>query len=194
MASLSRSLPLVLVTLVAAFAPGCGGKVDDPDAGASSTATPAQNPTPGDTADAGANGPVVDPKFLATLRMENDLCLPQRLPLGADGATTCVIAIMLPALGADSLCNDYPGLIAATSAIDARVRQAAGTDVGGGHPVCTLQQIPQNEWVSGGCIGSSWAGWCYVEGAAAGGTCAQALQFSRQGGPPIGAKGWIACP
>jgi hypothetical protein len=60
-------------------------------------------------------------------------------------------------------------------------------------PVCEVIQLTKGQLVNDSCADSPTAGWCYVTGAAAGGTCPQAIKFSPEGNPKVGAKVSLQC-
>jgi hypothetical protein len=59
--------------------------------------------------------------------------------------------------------------------------------------VCLIDQVPSDQLVNGSCVTSSTPGWCYVQGAATGGQCPQALLFSPSGQPAAGVETLTTC-
>jgi hypothetical protein len=125
--------------------------------------------------------------FFSLVHVDNSLCLPQRLSRGPDGAVTCR---MVEALADKAgTCSAHAGLVDADPQIAAAFRGTASLIAE--HPVCELVQLAPAAGES--CASSATAGWCYVDGAAAGTACQQALRFSPRGLPSPGVLVGIGC-
>lgn len=59
--------------------------------------------------------------------------------------------------------------------------------------ICQVTQLEGGDLVGGSRAQSAKAGWCYVTGAAAAGTCPQAVLFSPTGNPVNGATISLQC-
>jgi hypothetical protein len=108
-------------------------------------------------------------------------CLPEALPAGAGGQAACTVFYELAA--SDS-CSAH-GLAAADPGI------AASQGIPASNPLCVLPQ--QSAPDGGSCEASTSAEWCYLTGAAAGGTCQQRIGVSASGAAPPGASVLLAC-
>ena len=129
-------------------------------------------------------------------------CLPKPLPVDAQGLVPCNLLVTLPTPGDESACNTVPGLeippadlltpfVAASHAawLAAGGSATTGLPDPDALPVCLDAQIGAASFGSDGtCLGSMRGGWCYVEGAAAGG-CAQIIL----GSFPPGATANLVC-
>ena len=149
------------------FVAGCGGGVADVDRQAGpANASPTSS---------------VATRFVI-VNTDPSLCMPRRITRDAADITGCR---MLEVLAARETCSAHPGLSDADPALaEALVRtepEAVGT-------VCELAEL-----VPSACAATSSAGWCYVEGAAAGPGCEQALRFTATQ-PVAGARVAIGCP
>ena len=136
-------------------------------------------------------------------------CLPKKLsPDPTTGKTPCTILLTLAKPADESICTAVTGLGPVDPALLARFKasqEAAWNQQGGPNsglpdpntlPVCQLQELtPQlnaNDFDQLGCVDSPDPGWCYVEGAAAGG-CPQQIIFTN-GEPPPRATVTLMCP
>jgi hypothetical protein len=137
-------------------------------------------------------------------RLKNALanqCLPQPLVADPEGKVPCLILETLGVEGPQaSACDASKGLKQPDAAVLAKFREqqleAAGGDAGidlSKFPVCEVIQLTQGQLVNGSCSDAPTAGWCYVTGAAAGGSCPQAIKFSPGGNPGVGAKISLQC-
>ncbi len=137
-------------------------------------------------------------------RLKNALanqCLPQPLVADPEGKVPCLILETLGVEGPQgSACDASKGLKQPDAAVLAKFREqqleAAGGDAGidlTKFPVCEVIQLTQGQLKNGSCSESDVAGWCYVSGAAAGGSCPQAIKFSPGGNPGVGAKISLQC-
>ncbi|HEY8038279.1 MAG TPA: hypothetical protein VIF15_00725 [Polyangiaceae bacterium] len=125
--------------------------------------------------------------FLTVIHAGGNACMPQSLPVDAQGQVPCSI-FELPAGGGG--CDGAIGLSTADPGVAASVRSAA--QASSSQTVCQLAQLPESAWVNGSCASSPEAGWCYVTGAAAG-SCPQALRFSATASPPAGSVVLLGC-
>jgi hypothetical protein len=74
------------------------------------------------------------------------------------------------------------------------VNQAANKDPSCGAQATASHFSYQSDFDStGSCASSSGAGWCYVQGGGAGGSCPQSILFSTGGNPLVGAKISLQC-
>ena len=135
-------------------------------------------------------------------RLKNALsgqCLGQELPVGSDGTVSCTMLVVYPSQTNQSAgCTD-PGMAQPEPSVLAQFDHqylASLGDAGAGQqpPVlCELEQLVQGvDYVGATCEGSSAPGWCYVQGAANTGGCAQAIRFS-VGEPPPGTTVDLEC-
>jgi hypothetical protein len=137
-------------------------------------------------------------------------CLPHKLNPHPDGTVDCLILVMLPKPGDESVCTSMTsaGLGPVPPAVldNFRAAQEAVWNQNGGAssgpepntlPVCALTQLtkmanPDDFDMTGSCEGATKdSGWCYVDGQAAG-TCPQQILFTI-GEPPPGSVGFIQC-
>jgi hypothetical protein len=132
------------------------------------------------------DGSALSPSY-ATLRLENDLCFPNPLPIDA-GLVDCHVVVFV--YGATS-CVSF-GLTTA-SAVDSTYltdfSAANGVPLPSGD-FCALDQLPADA-----CLVDASAGWCYVPGGCepdAG--CAQSLCASNGYAPDGGVETWLVCP
>jgi hypothetical protein len=148
-------------------------------------------------------------------------CLPQHLTPGACGDVPCLIleTLSTPGVACTSipgLTDPDPQVLAKFREQQKADQGDIHGDAGPGFvdetklPVCQVTQLikpgnypgtcggnkalqPITDFPeASGCGGSAEAGWCYVEGKAAG-TCAQAILFSPTGNPQVGAKISLQC-
>jgi len=116
-------------------------------------------------------------------------CFTEKLTV-VDGTVECQMLASLPQPG--QTCDPSKGM----SAVDPQALAQTLTSLAGDplaqrfdptqYTVCQINQVPTNDLVNGSCVESTTAGWCYVEGAATGGACPQALLFSPTGQPATG--------
>jgi len=136
-------------------------------------------------------------------------CLPEKLPLKADGTADCTILVIYPAQTDQSagctdagMCNPATpttcGCAPNDSACFAHYQhilvqfqsafQASLGDGGASQPTpvaCIYRELAQGtDYAGTTCEGSTGAGWCYVEGVANTGGCPQAIKFGGSGPPP----------
>ena len=133
-------------------------------------------------------------------RLKNALasqCLPQALTADANGDVPCLI---LEALPPGKSCSDaglQPADPKAAASYQAQLAAQAGTGDAGTSTTFTICQVPQlvgADLTNGSCVDNNdKAGWCYLEGSAAGGGCAQAIKFSAKGNPAGGARVALQC-
>jgi hypothetical protein len=140
----------------------------------------------------------------------NPPCLPPKLtPDPVQGTVPCLLLVTLPIQGSESLCNAAPGMTMPSSNVLTRFQadpHAAWVAAGGSgsgqpdptlYPTCVLSQLTAQENPgdfqppNSGCSVSADAGWCYVEGAAAG-SCPQQILFTA-GEPQAGATASLVC-
>jgi hypothetical protein len=155
----------------------------------------------------GANDPLYGyrPAVSAIVdRLKNALasqCLPE--PLVTDPATGLAPCLILAVLAdSSSKCVASQGLKDPDQAILQKFREnlkAASAGDGGvddvsTHTICEVQQLTGADLVGNppSCSASTKPGWCYVTGAAAGGSCSQAVLFSANT-PPTGAQVSLQC-
>ena len=182
---------LVIAGVLGALAVGgCGGKALVEGAGSSGAS--GNSGSHGSTSSGGgsSSGEPAQVRFVSVLAFENRGCLPQRLPRGADGTTSCSVIAALPQRGDSTTCAKYPGLSPAAAPFVDALRRTEGAAIDG-VPICAVAQIP--EAGDGTCVGDDRAGWCYVE-SGAGAYCPQQVAFTPTGNPIVGSKLWLACP
>ena len=143
-------------------------------------------------------------------RLKNALsvqCLPQKL--NVDTTTNTVPCLILVTL-AKGNCSTVAGMSNPPAAVLARFQAAqhlAWQSSCGGKsscvltdpstlPTCQLEELTTTtdngkDFQNGTCAASTNAGWCYVEGAAAG-SCSQQIVFTN-GYPPAGATVTLQC-
>jgi hypothetical protein len=167
----------VVVLACALSAAACGGSLSTPDDTKRSST---------ETAD---HAPGATTTFFALVNADDSLCLPQALSHDASGVVTCRIVEALA--DAADRCSAHAGLVDAEPEIATAFRGTTDL-VREQNRVCELAQLPQAS-PSESCTSSAAAGWCYVEGAAAGDQCPQALRFSARGQPAAGAIVAMAC-
>jgi hypothetical protein len=139
-------------------------------------------------------------------RLKNALanqCLPAPLTPDETGNVPCLILETLaptPGLNQGNACDPAHGLTQPDPAVLAKFIEgqaaAAGGDAGEQMgPVCQVAQLTMKDFVNGTCGDPlvTKAGWCYLTGAATGGTCPQAIKFSTLGNPGVGAKVSLQC-
>jgi hypothetical protein len=114
-------------------------------------------------------------------------CLPEPLPVGADGQAACTL---LYQLAAGDTCSAH-GLAPADPGVAAALDAMGGAPAS--HPLCAVPQLSAAVLDGGSCDASPSAGWCYLTGAAAGGTCPQRIGVSASGLLPSGASALLAC-
>ena len=119
----------------------------------------------------------------AAVRVQNGLCS-FALPTNASGQAKCQVFYILAA--ADT-CAAHGGLLSADARVAETIRTLTST--GASQAVCVLAQLAPAP-----CASSALPGWCYLTGAAAPGTCVQAINFSPSGMLPTGALAALACP
>src|SRR5438309_168681 len=85
--------------LVAGSGRGGGDGTSGSGSSSSSSSSSGASSSGGSGSSSGSAPAPIKEHFTAVLRMENDLCLPERLPLVADGSTSCEVIIVLPELG-----------------------------------------------------------------------------------------------
>jgi hypothetical protein len=144
-------------------------------------------------------------------RLKNSLsvqCLPQQLKRDmsatGQGRVPCLILVTLPKPGTEDVCTSLAGLHPPEASVLARFRAAqeqawnpkSGLPEPNSLPICELDQLtPQANAGAFGpdmtCSASTTAGWCYVDGQAAG-TCPQQIIFTT-GEPPPGATVSLQC-
>jgi hypothetical protein len=123
-------------------------------------------------------------------------CFTEKLTV-KDGAVECQMLASLPQAG--QTCDPTKGMSAVDPQTLARTSQAlVGQAIAPRfdptqYTVCQIDQVPSNALVNGSCVASTAAGWCYVEGAATGGQCPQALLFSPSGQPAAGVVTLTTC-
>jgi hypothetical protein len=145
-------------------------------------------------------------------RLKNALsvqCLPQKLTVDPTTQTVpCLILVTLPTPGNQDVCtsNAASGLQPTPADVLSRFQgppHAAWLAQGGtssglpdpsSFPTCTLQElVPGKDYPTGGdCSTATNPGWCYVEGASAGGSCSQQILFTMDE-PPHGASVNLQC-
>jgi hypothetical protein len=146
-------------------------------------------------------------------RLKNALsvqCLPQQLTIDPmSHAVPCLVLVTLPQQGNQDICGQTPGLGATPSDVLARFQapaHAAWVQQGGASsglpdpssfPTCTINELTDltdnaMDYSNGNCAMSANQGWCYVEGAAAGGSCTQQILFT-SAMPPHGAAVNLQC-
>ncbi len=127
-------------------------------------------------------------------------CLPQTLTRDqSTGTVPCVILVVYPNQTDQAAgCTD-PGTLQPDPSILARfdAQFVAGLGDAGASQrppvVCELEQLtPGVDYAGASCAGQPKAGWCYVEGAANTGGCAQAIKFGASG-PPQGVTLDLEC-
>jgi hypothetical protein len=152
-------------------------------------------------------------------RLKNALsgqCLPEQLTPAQDGSVPCLILVVYPSqTDQSSGCTD-PGMcnpanpttcgcaasdtqcIATYQGILQRYQEQFQASLGdaGSQPTpvaCVFKQlIPGTDYQGATCEGSQNIGWCYVQGSANTGGCAQAIKFGGQG-PPAGTTISLEC-
>lgn len=172
----------------------CGGKVLDDGSG--SGATSSSSSSSGRTSSSASSGSTTSgdatPRFFSSLAIDGQLCLPGRLPVTSAGVCACSVVVVVPERAADTHCYFYAGLSPASG--DVHAATVEHVPAAEGHAICTLLQVPPEEWEWGTCLASSSSdGWCYVQNAADG-TCPQSLQYSRALRLAPGAMTFLACP
>jgi hypothetical protein len=121
-------------------------------------------------------------------------CLPHKLTV-KDGTVQCLVLASLPSAGAS--CDAAAGLSTADPQVIAEAAQSlVGTDDSSlldpmQHAVCQMAQLPTGS--GGTCTGSTDAGWCYVQQAAVGGQCPDAIEFSPSAQPQPGVYTLLSC-
>jgi hypothetical protein len=137
---------------------------------------------PGYSQDAGA--PSV---FYSSVRLENDLCFPNALPIDG-GLVDCHVVLLFPSA---TSCASL-GLANASTADSMYLDDNAAAN---GVPLpngafCALDQLPADA-----CLADASAGWCYVPGGCeADSGCAQSLCASSGYAPDGGTYTWLVCP
>ncbi len=128
-------------------------------------------------------------------RLKNSLasqCLPEKLSQDESGAVPCLI---LETFQEPGVSCAQKGLKDPDPKIVQKFREqqrAEFPDVDKA-TVCEAPQILPSEFGGGQtCEKVDKAGWCYLTGAAAGGTCPQAIKFSEKGNP-VGARVSLQC-
>jgi hypothetical protein len=123
-------------------------------------------------------------------------CFTEKLDV-VDGAVQCQLLASLPTAG--QTCDPSAGLgavdpatLAATQASLVGDPLAARFDPTQ-YTICQMNQVPSSDLVGGSCVQSTTPGWCYVEGAATGSSCAQAILFSPSGQPASGVVTLTSC-
>jgi hypothetical protein len=143
-------------------------------------------------------------------RLKNSLsvqCLPQQLKRSAamKNEVPCLILVTLPKAGNQDVCNTLAGLHPPDPNVVSRFRAAqealwsakSGLPEPNSLPICELTQLTPDNSPMGTfgpdktCSASTTAGWCYVEGQAAG-ACPQQIIFTT-GEPPPGATVSLQC-
>ncbi len=117
-------------------------------------------------------------------------CFPTALARKADGTVNCQILVAYPnQTNQASGCTD-PGMM--QPAPDVVARFDTRVTSGPAPVVCVFDQLgPGVGYPGATCAGAPNVGWCYVEGAGAGG-CAQSIQFGGSG-PPAGTTLTLEC-
>ncbi len=132
-------------------------------------------------------------------------CLPQTLTRGGDGTVPCLILVVYPNQTDQAAgCTD-PGMTQPDPSVVKRYDDqfiAGLGDAGTSQQppvVCQFQQLSPSLNCTGAncyngptCDGSPNVGWCYVEGSANTGGCAQAIKFGGSG-PPAGTTVDLEC-
>ncbi|MFO0668804.1 MAG: hypothetical protein U0235_04125 [Polyangiaceae bacterium] len=127
-------------------------------------------------------------------RLKNSLasqCLPQELSADPQGKVPCLILELFQD-GAN--CADK-GLSIPDPKIVAKFKEAKKAELGSSvdkATVCQADQILPADFVGDSCEKTKKAGWCYLTGKAAGGSCPQAIKFSADGNP-VGAQVSLQC-
>jgi hypothetical protein len=141
-------------------------------------------------------------RFKSSLTVQ---CLPQMLARDpTTGSVTCRILVTLPRPGSEDVCPQLAGLPVPEATLLARFRAAkeaawnpaSGLPEPNTLPICELTQLthqtnPTEFGPDGTCSAATTAGWCYVEGQAAG-VCPQQILFTA-GEPPPGATVNVLC-
>jgi hypothetical protein len=123
-------------------------------------------------------------------------CFSEKLDV-VDGAVECQLLASLPTAG--QTCDPSAGLTAVDPATLAETQASLVGDPLAGrfdptqYTICQMNQVPSSDLVGGSCVQSTTPGWCYVEGAATGSTCAQAILFSPSGQPASGVVTLTSC-
>jgi len=123
-------------------------------------------------------------------------CFTEKLTV-KDGAVECLMLASLPQPG--QTCDPTKGMSAVDPTTLAQTQQALVGQSNASrfdptqYTVCQINQVPTNDLVDGSCTASTAPGWCYVEGAATGGQCPQALLFSPSGQPAAGVLTLTTC-
>jgi hypothetical protein len=123
-------------------------------------------------------------------------CFTEKLTV-KDGSVQCQMLASIPQAG--QACDASKGMSAVDPQTLAQTAQAlqgqalASRFDEAQYTVCQINQIASNDLVNGSCTTSSAPGWCYVQGAAAGGQCPQALLFSPGGQPAAGVETLTVC-
>ncbi len=168
---------------------GCGGKALAEGTGSSGASGSSGGQGSTSSSGGSSSGDPAQVRFVSVL-VQNRGCLPQQLPRGADGITSCSVIAALPERGDSTTCAEYLGLSPAAAPFVDAIRRTEGPAIDG-VPICEVAQIP--EVGDGACVGDDRAGWCYVEGGA-GANYPQQIEFTPTGNPVVGSKLWIACP
>jgi hypothetical protein len=123
-------------------------------------------------------------------------CFTEKLTV-VDGTVQCQMLASLPEAG--QTCDPTKGM----SAVDPRTLAQVAQSLQGQplaprfdptqYTVCQIDQVPSDQLVNGSCVTSTAPGWCYVQGAATGGQCPQALLFSPTGQPAAGVETLTTC-
>ncbi len=142
-------------------------------------------------------------------RLKNALaqqCLPQPLTPDDKNEVPCLILVTLANQGGQELCDGLKdkGLSRPTDEVLKKFREQQliefpppktpnDYDVTK-YPVCQVAQIAQAT-KGQSCAKDPRAGWCYVvsDGKTGGQTCPQAILFSENGNPPVGARVSLQC-
>ena len=126
-------------------------------------------------------------------------CMPMQLPQTSNGMVACSILVIYPGqTDQASGCTD-PGM---SQPLQTQLQQfqsqfqASLGDGGASQPtpvLCVYKQLAQGtDFQGASCEGSANAGWCYVQGSANTGGCAQAIKFGASG-PPAGTTVALEC-
>lgn len=128
-------------------------------------------------------------------RLKNSLasqCLPDKLSQDQDGKVSCLI---LESFQEPGVTCESKGLKKPDPKILEKFREAERAERGAEadkNVVCEAPQILPAKFSGNSCEKTPEVGWCYLTGAAAGGTCPQAIKFSELGNP-VGARVSLQC-
>ncbi|HEY3819167.1 MAG TPA: hypothetical protein VGL81_18490 [Polyangiaceae bacterium] len=123
-------------------------------------------------------------------------CFDEKLSV-VDGTVQCLLLASLPAPG--QACDPTKGMSAVDPQVVAETQQSLTGDPLAGrfdptqYTICQIDQVPSNDLVGGSCVQSSAPGWCYVQGAATGTSCPQAILYSPSGQPASGVVTLTSC-